>query len=56
MKKKEYQKPTMRTVKLQHRHQILTGSPYTSIQSRNSVDNDDPAYDSSSSGSIWDAN
>lgn len=45
----------MRTVKLQHRHQILTGSPYTSIQS-SSVDNDDPDYDSSSSDSIWDAN
>ena len=26
MTKKEYMKPTMRVVKLQHRHQILIGS------------------------------
>ena len=57
MIKKEYQKPTMRIVQLQYRHQILVGS-YAGIQS-NSVDDDDdddPIYDSSSGGSIWDAN
>ena len=55
MIKKEYQKPTMRIVQLQYRHQILVGS-YAGIQSSNSVDDDDPIYDSSSGGSIWDAN
>ena len=29
MNKKDYQKPTMKVVKLQHRSQILAGSPYS---------------------------
>ena len=29
MKQKDYQKPTMKVVKLQHRSQILAGSPYS---------------------------
>ena len=29
MKRKDYERPTMNVVKLQHRNQILTGSPYT---------------------------
>ncbi|MBR6276677.1 MAG: hypothetical protein IKR31_07090 [Prevotella sp.] len=29
MNKKDYQKPTMKVVQLQHRSHILTGSPYT---------------------------
>ena len=54
MKKKNYMKPTLKVVKLQHSQQILTGS-YSDIQTT-SRDNDDPDYDGSSSGSIWDAN
>ena len=55
MKKKDYMKPAIRTVQLQHRHQILAGS-YKGVQSKNSSDEDNPVYDSSSSSSIWDAN
>ena len=52
MIKKEYQKPTMRTVLLQYRQQILTGS-YAGI--KGSLD-DDPIFDGNGSGSIGDAN
>ena len=31
--KKNYQKPSMKVVKLQHRSQLLTGSPVTSVRS-----------------------
>ena len=56
MRKKDYMKPTMRVVCLQH-HSIICGSPYSSIQTKNSTnDNDNPDYDSTSSGNIWDAN
>ena len=55
MKKQEYIKPTMTVVQLQHSQHILAGS-YTGIQSTNSTDTDNPDYDGSSSGSIWDAN
>ena len=56
MKKKDYMKPTMKVVKLQHRHQILAVS-YKGIKSKNSVDDEDnPIYDDSTKGSIWDAN
>ena len=55
MIKKDYQKPTMRTIQLQQRHKILTSS-YAAVQSTNSSDDDNPVYDSSSKGSIWDAN
>ena len=34
MKRKDYQKPTMRVVKLQHRTCMLTGSPLTSTSTR----------------------
>ena len=43
MKRKDYQKPTMRVVKLQHRTCMLTGSPLTST----SIDISDTP------GSIW---
>lgn len=55
MIKKDYMKPSLKVVQLQHRQHILAGS-YTGIQSKNSTDNDDPGYDGNSSGSIWDAN
>ena len=54
MKKKNYMKPTVTVVQLQHSQQILAGS-YTGIQTT-SYDDDEPDYDGSSSGSIWDAN
>ena len=54
MIKKDYVKPTMKVVQLQHRQHILAGS-YTSIQTT-STDDDNPGYDGNSSGSIWDAN
>ena len=55
MIKKEYMKPTVTVIQLQHSQQILAGS-YTGIQSTNSSDSDNPDYDGNSSGSIWDAN
>lgn len=54
MIKKEYMKPSLKVVQLQHSQHILAGS-YTGIQSMNSTDDDNPDYDGSS-GSIWDAN
>lgn len=55
MKKKDYMKPAMRTLKLRH-HSIICASPYAGIQSKNSSDSDNPNYDGSSSSNIWDAN
>ena len=58
MKKKNYMKPSLKVVQLQHRQHILAGS-YTGIQSKNSTDDDDddnPGYDGNSSFNIWDAN
>lgn len=55
MKKKNYMKPATKVVQLQHSQHILAGS-YAGIQSKNSTDDDNPDYDGSSSGSIWDAN
>ena len=55
MIKKEYMKPATKVVQLQHSQHILAGS-YAGIQSKNSTDDDNPDYDGSSSGSIWDAN
>ena len=54
MKKKDYMKPTMCVVQLQYRQNILIGSN-TGITTT-SADDDAPDYDSSTSGSIWDAN
>ena len=54
MKKKNYMKPATKVVQLQHSQQLLIGSSYTGIQSKNSTDNDDPGYDGSSSGDLWD--
>ena len=55
MIKKEYMKPTVTVVQLQHSLRILAGS-YAGIQSKNSTDDDNPDYDGNSSGSFWDAN
>jgi len=55
MIKKEYMKPATTVVQLQHSQQILAGS-YAGIQSKNSTDDDNPGYDGSSSGDLWDAN
>ena len=55
MIKKDYMKPTVTVVQLQHSQHILAGS-YTGVQSKNSTDDDDPGYDGSSSGDLWDAN
>ena len=55
MIKKEYMKPATTVVQLQHSLHILAGS-YAGIQSKNSSDDDDPDYDGSTCGSIWDAN
>ena len=54
MIKKDYMKPTVTVVQLQHSQHILAGS-YTGIQTTSS-DNDGPGYDGNSSGIIWDAN
>ena len=42
MKRKDYQKPTMRVVKLQHRTCMLTGSPLTSTSTLR-AERDSPA-------------
>ena len=55
MKKKNYMKPTVKVVQLQHSQHILAGS-YAGIQSTNSTDDDNPDYDGDSWGNIWDAN
>ena len=47
--------PTRCVIQLQHSQQLLAGS-YTDVQSKNGSDNDDPGYDGSSSGDLWDAN
>ena len=54
MIKKDYMKPSLKVVKLQHSQHILAGS-YTGIQTT-STDDDGPDYNGNSSGSIWDAN
>ena len=54
MIKKDYMKPTMTVVQLQHSQHILAGS-YIGIQTTSS-DNDGPDYDGNSIGIIWDAN
>ena len=57
MIKKDYIKPAMRYVQLQHRQHLLAGSPYRSVQVKNNSNDDDvPIYDGNSSGSLWDAN
>ena len=57
MNKKDYMKPSLKVVQLQHSQHILADS-YAGIQSKNSTDDDNPDYDGNSSGSIsiWDAN
>ena len=49
MIKKDYMKPTVTVVQLQHSQQLLIGSSYTNVQSTNSSDDDDdnPDYDGS---------
>ena len=54
MKKKNYMKPSLKVVKLQHSQHILAGS-YTGIQTTSS-DSDGPGYDGNSSIDIEDAN
>ena len=51
MKRKDYQKPTMRVVKLQHRTYMLTGSPLTSTSTN--LDEEDDIDISGTPGSIW---
>ena len=55
MIKKEYQKPAMRVVELQHRSMILAGS-VTSV-STTGLDDDDlelPGSGQTTTGSVWD--
>ena len=50
--KKEYMKPTMRVVKIQHQHHLLAGSPYDNIKAPLDV-YDDPEDVITDKGSIW---
>ena len=50
MIKKDYMKPTVTVVQLQHSQHILAGS-YTDVYTTSS-DSDGPGYDGTSSGSI----
>ena len=50
--KKEYMKPTMRVVKIQHQHHLLAGSPYDSVSTP--LDTYDAPEDViTDKGSIW---
>ena len=52
MKKKDYEKPTMRVVKIQHQHHLLAGSPYDDIKSPvETYDSDEDVI--TDKGSIW---
>ena len=51
--KKEYMKPTMRVVELQHHAQILAGSAYDSVSTPLGVYDDDPEDVITDQGSIW---
>lgn len=55
MKKKDYIKPTMRSVNLHHTHQILAASYSNVLSGNDSEDYDNPDY-VGIEGSIWDAN
>ena len=57
MIKKDYMKPTMTVVQLQHSQQILTSS-YTDVRTTSDDEDDDdkPVYDGKKHYSIWDAN
>jgi hypothetical protein len=45
MIKKEYMKPAVKVVKLQHRHHILAGSPETLSGSKGATQEEDTWYD-----------
>jgi len=50
--KKQYMKPTMQVVKIQHQHHLLAGSPYDDIKSP--LDTYDDSEDViTDKGSIW---
>lgn len=48
--KREYMKPTMNVVKLQHQHQLLAGSNPTSVQTTGLDDGDDFTIDDTPAG------
>ncbi|MBQ8486965.1 MAG: hypothetical protein IJ533_04890 [Prevotella sp.] len=52
MKKKDYEKPTMRVVKIQHQHHLLSGSPYDDIKSPVAT-YDEPEDVITDKGGIW---
>ena len=53
MIKKDYMKPTMTVVQLQHSQ--LLASSYTNVRTENDDDDDNPVYDGSKKHySIWD--
>ena len=52
--KKQYMKPTMQVVMLQHQHQLLAGSPYDSMSKLlDTYDDDDDDDIITDKGSIW---
>ena len=53
MNKKEYQKPTMKVVELQHRTMLLSGSPLGSVQTSGFDDHEDNLDITDTPGSIW---
>ena len=59
MNKKEYMRPTVTVVQLQHSQHILASS-YTDVRTtsddEDDPDYDTPRYDGKSRGSMWDAN
>ena len=55
MKRKDYEKPTMRIVQMRHQCQIMTASVYTTTTGLNAMDGDEVLGDGAQSdgNSLW---
>jgi len=51
--KREYMKPTMKVVELQHQHQLLTGSPLDSVDINLDEEDDFEIEDTPASDGFW---
>ena len=51
--KREYMKPTMKVVELQHQHQLLTGSPLDSVDTGLGEEDDFTIDDTPADDGFW---
>ena len=51
--KREYMKPTMKVVELQHQHQLLTGSPLDSVDINLDEEDDFEIDDTPAGDGFW---